>query len=289
MNRTSIIRATLTAQISFAALLGSQAYAQTAQAAQTTGEEGVGEIIVTAQKRSQNLQDVPVAITALTAADIAAAGVTGTADLRAAVPALNLTTGTGGFGLPRIRGIGATGQGPGIENPVVVYVDGVYYASAFGVLQSLFDTQQVAVLKGPQGTLFGRNATGGLIQISTMEPTDKFTVKAQIGVGNYKTMSGGGFVSAPITDTLAISASGQFETRDTGYGRNLFTGRDIQDGETWSARVKLRWDMTPDTTLNLSGDFNGRNASEPAFRNFGLNTLGQNVTTQITILMSIRH
>jgi iron complex outermembrane receptor protein len=138
----------------------------------TTAAPDAGDIVVTAQKRSERAQDVPIALSALSQAEMKAAGVNGTADLKAAVPALNFTTGTGGFGLPRIRGIGATGQGPGIENPVAVYIDGVYYGSASSVMQSLFDSQQVTVLKGPQGTPFGRNATGGLIQVTTQGPSD---------------------------------------------------------------------------------------------------------------------
>ncbi|WHO38388.1 TonB-dependent receptor [Sphingobium sp. AP49] len=251
-------------------------------APQGTATDGaISDIIVTAQKRSENAQNVPIAITALDNSQLSAAGVSSTADLKSTVPALNVTTATGGIGLPRIRGIGATGQGPGIENPVAVYVDGVYYGASFGILQSMFDTEQVAVLKGPQGTLFGRNATGGLIQITTMGPSYDLTGKAEIGYDNYDTIHAAGYVSSGITDKIAFSLAGQYENRQSGYGKNLYTGNDVQAGRNWGVRGKLLWEPTEDTKVTLAADANGRNASEPAFRNFDLNALGQNVTQQI--------
>jgi iron complex outermembrane receptor protein len=242
------------------------------------------DIVVTANKRSENAQNVPIAITALNNEQLRSAGVTSTEDLKATVPALNITVATSGFGLPRIRGIGSTGVGPGIENPVAVYVDGVYYGSAFGNLQSLYDIEQVAVLKGPQGTLFGRNATGGLIQISTLGPSFNWTGRGEIGYGNFDTVSAAGYVSGGLSDTVAISLSGQYENRAKGFGKNLFTGNDIQDARSWSGRAKLLWQPGPDTKVTLAGDFNGRNSTEPAFRAFSTNSLGQNVTQQIITL-----
>jgi iron complex outermembrane receptor protein len=256
----------------------------TQQADEPSDTDGNAEIVVTAQKRQESAQNVPIAITALSGDDLTSAGVTDTLDLKATVPSLNITTATGGIGLPRIRGIGATGQGPGIENPVAVYVDGVYYGASFGVLQSLFDTEQVAVLKGPQGTLFGRNATGGLIQITTMGPSFDPKVKAQIGYGNYDAKTGALYITGGLSSTVAMSVSMQVEDRGNGYGKNLFTGNDIQSGRTWAGRAKLLFQPSADTSVLLSGDFNGRNGSEPAFRNFTLNALGQNVTNQIIAL-----
>jgi iron complex outermembrane recepter protein len=257
------------------------AFAQDQANATESDDGSLGEIVVTAQKRAENVQNVPISITALGANELAASGASGTADLKALVPSLNITTGVGGFGLPRIRGIGASGQGPGIENPVAVFVDGVYYGATFGVLQSLSDTKQVAVLKGPQGTFFGRNATGGVIQINTLGPSFDWQMKAQMGYGNYKTMNTSAFVSGGLSDTIAISLSGQFESRDQGFGVNRFTGKDVQDGTTWVGRAKLLWQASEATSLLLSADFNGRDAADPAFRNFTLNTAGQNVTQLI--------
>ena len=164
MRRVSVIRSLLSSACVVSLTFGAPAWAQQSEVDEAE-KSSIDEIVVTAQKRAENAQDVPIAITALNADDIASTGSTNTENLRVAVPSLNITRGAGGFGLPRIRGVGATGQGNGVENPVAVYVDGVYYAAASGVLQSLFDTEQVAVLKGPQGTLFGRNATGGQFKL----------------------------------------------------------------------------------------------------------------------------
>ncbi len=282
MRRYSFSITALMGGISVAAL--AVASPAIAQSDADTGAGGVTDIIVTAQKRTENAQNVAVAITALSSEDIAASGVTSTEDLRAAVPSLNVTTAVGGFGLPRIRGIGATGQGAGIENPVAVYVDGVYYGSAIGALQSLFDVEQVAVLKGPQGTLFGRNATGGLIQITTRKPTHDYTASARFGYGNYDTVNAAAFVSGGITDTVAFSLSGQYENRDKGFGRNIFTGNDIRTDRNYSMRAKLLWEPADGTEVTLSGDLFGRNSVDPAFSTFGRNSLGQNVPQLIASL-----
>ena len=274
----------LLAGASFAALLSVQpTYAQVADEEVDTSTDN--EIIVTATKRQENAQNVPIAITALGEDEIAASGITGIDDLRSAVPALNVTKGAGGFGLPRIRGVGATGQGNGIENPVALYVDGVYYSASSGVLQSLFDTEQVAVLKGPQGTLFGRNATGGLIQISTLNPSlSESRFKAQMGYGNYETMNAGAFVSVPLSSTMAFSVSGQYESRDEGFGTNVFTGRDVQKGSNFAVRSKLLFEPSDATRILISADMNGSDDASPAFVAFGLNTLGQNIPALITSL-----
>ena len=275
------LRGAMLAGASMAVLLPAQAAMAQQASATDGGNSTVQEVVVTAQKRSESAQNVPIAITALSAKDVLSAGVTDTQDLKAAVPALNVTTGVGGFGLPRIRGIGATGQGAGIENPVAVYVDGVYYGASFGVLQSLFDVEQVAVLKGPQGTLFGRNATGGLIQITTKGPSYNYGGRAQVGYGAFETTTGGLYVTGGLSKTVAVSLSGQYENRNKGYGKNLFTGHDIQDGRTMAARAKLLWDATDTTSVLLSIDGNSRDAAEPGIRNFDLNALGQNLNTQI--------
>ncbi|WP_116809988.1 TonB-dependent receptor [Steroidobacter cummioxidans] len=252
-----------------------------AQQASTQPEGGLEEVIVTAQKREQNAQDVPIAITALSAGDLAAAGTTSTVDLKSVVPSLNITTGVAGFGMPRLRGIGASGQGPGIENPVAVYIDDVYYGATFGNMQSLFDTAQVVVSKGPQGTLYGRNTTGGLIQIRTRDPEFDLAGKVQVGYGNYDTANGGFFLTGGLSDSVAMSVSAQYDNRDKGYGVNRFTGNEVMTSESWAGRVKLLWKIGEDTNLRVSVDTNGRDGADPSFRNFELNALGQNVNTLI--------
>ena len=256
-----------------------EAVAQNTEPAATSG--GLEEVIVTAQKREEKAQDVPIAITALSADDLAATGAQSTIDLKTSVPSLNMTTGVAGFGLPRLRGVGASGQGPGIENPVAVYVDDVYYGATFGIIQSLFDTAQVTVLKGPQGTLYGRNTTGGLIQVRTRDPEFTVSGKAQVGYGSFDTVNGGAFLAGGLSDSVAMSISGQYENRDEGYGVNRFTGNETQTSESWAGRIKLLWEVGENTKVRLSADANGREGADPTFRNFTLNTLGQDVNQLI--------
>ncbi|WP_157801406.1 Plug domain-containing protein [Sphingobium sp. LB126] len=123
--------------------------------------QGLEEIVVTAQKRSENLQRVPIAVTSLSANRIQTANITSTVQLAAVSPGVNIELVNANF-QPRIRGVGTSSQGPGVENPVALYVDGVYYASQQFGPGDLSDVQSLNVLKGPQGTLFGRNATGVL-------------------------------------------------------------------------------------------------------------------------------
>jgi iron complex outermembrane receptor protein len=246
------------------------AFAQSA-----TEEEGfLDEIVVTAQKRQENLQDVPIAVTALTGGALAQVGVADTFDLKSVVPSLNFSTAVGGFGLPRIRGIGSTGTGPGIENPVAIYIDGVYISSSTGALTSLSDVEQVAVLKGPQGTLFGRNATGGLIQISTRRPDHAFRAELQGTAGNYGTLGGSAYVTGGLVENLAASVAFKYDDRSDGFGVNTRTGSEVMTEQSHSGRVKLLWTPGGGTTVALSGDVAHFEGVNPAFRPVSRNVRG---------------
>ena len=214
----------------------------------------IEEIMVTAQRRSENLQSVPISVTAISANRLETAGVTMTDELPSLVPALTLANSVG-FLEPRIRGVGNSSAGPGIENSVAVYVDGVYYSSSPGSLLSLYNIQQVEVLKGPQGTLFGRNATGGLIQIITKDPSDAFGGKADISYGNYNTVHGDLYVSGPIASGLSADLALSVGHQGQGYGNNLTTGQDVyRTDEDISARSKWLWDLGS-TKIRVSFDY----------------------------------
>ena len=156
-----------------------------AQSQQAEGH-GLEEIVVTAQRRSENLQNVPIAVTVLSADALAEKGVDTVSLLATTVPGLTYAE-TSTLGTSRIRGIGVSFVAGGNENSVATYVDDVYYASASASILSFNNISQIAVLKGPQGTLFGRNATGGLIQITTRDPSQTFSGLADVTVGNLKT------------------------------------------------------------------------------------------------------
>lgn len=173
-----------------AALLPVPTFAQTAAAGrnpQPGASESVGEIVVTAQKRSQNLQDVPISMTAVSAKALEANRITSVLDLSAVVPNLSARASGGGSQLPAftMRGITSYGVVPGSDKELSIYIDGVYVASTVGSSLDLPDLDRIEVLRGPQGTLFGRNATVGAISVVTRNPPDKFGANQEFSVGNY--------------------------------------------------------------------------------------------------------
>jgi outer membrane receptor protein involved in Fe transport len=253
----------------FAMLLAPAASAAEAVADATpaTTEQGhwLEEIVVTAQKRSENLQEVPISITALSSDTLEASVVSGTMDLNAMVPGLNSRSSVG-FLQPFIRGVGSTGNGAGIEAPVAMYVDGVYIASAPAALFSFNGVQRIEVLKGPQGTLFGRNATGGLIQVITKDPSDKPELNLRAGYGNYDALDLGIYAAGSLARGIRANLAVRYG-QDDGAGRNLATGasayrvfRDL------STSGKLVFDLGEATTLKLAGDYHTRKDNQAAFR-----------------------
>jgi iron complex outermembrane recepter protein len=220
---------------------------QAAAAVATQSAEGgatLTEVIVTAQRRSENLQDVPIAVTAISADQLSLSGIQSTTELSAVVPGLTTVDQAGQF-LPHIRGVGTTAFGAGFENSVAVYIDGVYLAATPASLLSLNNIAQVEVLKGPQGTLFGRNATGGLIQINTKDPQSSFAGQASLSYGNYQTALGQLYVTGPIIgDKLAADLAVSTSTQGQGYGRNLFNGEDVYKMDR-NIALRSKWLWTP--------------------------------------------
>ncbi len=222
---------------------------------QATHAGQLEEIVVTAQKRSQNLQDVPVAVSAVTAQQLEHAGVDDIVDLRLAVPALNVTY-TNGYITSSLRGVGSNGVGPGIENPVALYLDGVYIASQSASLLTLNNIADIEVLKGPQGTLFGRNATGGLIQVTTRNPMDDQTSSVELRYGNYNTVTAGAYLAEKFSDILAADVALRYSHQGDGYGKNLATGQNVyQVDHDVSVRSKWVLDPVEGTRLTLVLDY----------------------------------
>ena len=242
---------------------------QSATSPPTAGGSTLTEVVVTAQRRLENLQKVPISVSAISAAKLQAANITSSADLAAVTPALTFSN-VNGYLQSRIRGIGNASQGPSIENSVATYIDGVYLASAPGSLQNLNNIQQVEVLDGPQGTLFGRNATGGLIQILTKDPKSTFGGNADVSYENYDTTRLAAYLTGPVFGPvdadLALYASHQGD----GYGTQLFndkptdkTDRDIAARSKWLARFDTG------TTVRLSFDFENTSTSDPSLNPVG--------------------
>lgn len=232
-----------------------------AAAAQEAAEDGgLQDIVVTAQKRTENLQTVPIAVSAVSSEQLQAAGIVSTTGLATVVSGFSVNNSVQNFS-PHVRGIGTTSIGPGIENPVALYVDGVYYASQIMGLTDMSDVSQVAVLKGPQGTLFGRNATGGVIQLTTRDPSQEFGGEFRSELDQYLTnrnylyMTGG-------RDDLAVNVSVRYATQGEGWGKNLATGEDIHK-INHDTGVRTKWVYTPTeaTKIKLAADYSDQSNS----------------------------
>ena len=223
------------------------------------------EIVVTAQRRNENLQNVPIAITALTAGKLASAGVTSAQDLAILTPALQTPAQAGSL-LPRLRGIGTTVIGPGIENSVAIYVDGVYEASPRASLASFTGIERIEVLKGPQGTLFGRNATGGLLQIVTRDPQAGLHGEGSVSYGNYDTLVGQLYLTGG-SEEVRGAVSVRYARQGDGYGTNYAIGRDANRLDNDLAlRGKLVVEPGPNTKVTFAGDYSKSNGTYPDFR-----------------------
>lgn len=192
---------------------------------------GVEEIIVTAQRRDQRLQDVPIAVTALSAEGLERQAITSTADLTVAVPGLVMSRASSVW-QPFMRGVGSQTIQPGSDPSIATYVDGVYLSAPGALLFSFNNIERIEALKGPQGTLFGRNATGGLIQIFTRDPTSETMAKASLGYANFDTVNVSAYVSGG-SDQIAGSLSLLYTKQNDGWGVNTYTppaGQDFQPG-----------------------------------------------------------
>ena len=209
------------------------------------------EIVVTAQKRSQNLQRVPIAVTAIGGSDLENRGIKTVIDLGGKVPGLTIEK-YNGLVLPFLRGVGNAGSAAGNESSVAVYVDGVYYARLPSSFFDLADVDRVEVLKGPQGTLFGRNSTGGVINVVTRDPSFETKVMGSLGYGRFNAFQGDLYATTKLTDTIAIDFSVTGKT-DSGFGDNLTTGHRYGYEDSILARSKLLFQPTDGTKIVLSG------------------------------------
>lgn len=216
-------KAMLMAGAAYAAFVGSAAWAQTAPAssAAVVDDGGLEEIVVTAQRRSENLQKVPVVVTAVAPEVLEARNVSTLQDLPKLTPSLTVQNQASNV-TPFIRGVGSTVTGAGQAASVATYVDGVYISTLTSAAFDLDNVEQVQVLEGPQGSLYGRNATGGAIVVTTRTPRpgDDFSGRARVEFGNYDNRGGSAIVSGGLGDSLAFSLNASIRKRD-GYIENL--------------------------------------------------------------------
>lgn len=218
-------------------------------------EEGIERIFVTASKRQTGLQQTPIAVTVTSGATIEQAKVLDIGDLQVLVPTLRVTP------LQRstntnfaIRGFGNGTNNTGIEPSVGIFIDGVYRSRAAAQIGDLPRLQQVEVLSGPQSTLFGKNASAGVISVRTEAPSYDFEGKVEAGIGNYNQRQLRGYISNGVTDELAFSLSGGINTRD-GYTDSLVGLDKINDRDRWNLRGQMLYEPTEDATFRLIADY----------------------------------
>ena len=215
------------------------------------------EVVVTAQKRSESLQDVPISIRALDGEALEAGRVETISDLSMRVPNLNYSAFSSGRPELTVRGISNSAARSGLENSVIVFVDEVYIARSTSYFFELFDLEQAAVLRGPQGVLFGKNVVGGAISLTTRPPRlDASEVRLQAGYGSFNALEFKGMLSAPLAANVGGKISLLRKTRD-GFGMDLISGAESDDEDLLAARAQLRVSLANDGELLLSGDFAG--------------------------------
>lgn len=214
----------------------------------------LAEITVTAQRREQNSQKVPVTLSVVTADTAQSMEITSTSDLVQAIPGLSYTQLFNGAAF-YLRGIGKADTNTGQELPVAVYVDGVYLATPTGGLFSLNNISRVEVLKGPQGTLFGRNATGGVIQVVTKDPQQAPSLDASVGFANYGKTQGQIYGTTGITPTLAADIAAYYTSQSDGWGDNINLGGPVYRPRELDLRSKWLWTPTDATSVTLTADY----------------------------------
>ena len=211
----------------------------------------IEEIVVTAQRREESMQNVPISVSAVTADTLRALGAVGVIDLGSIAPGLYVGRQLASP-LIYLRGIGTTSTQGGQESPTALYVDGVYYAELPGLNFQFNSIERIEVLKGPQGTLFGRNATGGLVQIVTKDPQHDPYAQIGLSAANYETYGGDLYATTGLGENLAVDIALVGSDQGEGWGRNLTL--DVENGLTdeFGVRNVWLWEPSDATTVRAA-------------------------------------
>lgn len=227
--------------------------------AQEGESAGIGTVTVTARRRAESLQDTPIAVSAYSAESLERQQVNATTELDQITPNLQFTsygtlTGNNSAAQVFIRGIGQTDATPAVDPGVGIYIDDVYMGRAVGGAMDFRDIANVQVLRGPQGTLFGRNTIGGAVLLTTNTPGDEFGGRVRVGIGEDNLREGFLALDLPLAEGLAARVSFGARQRD-GYVTRVSDGLDLGDDNTWTAQGALRWEPSEALTLTLRADY----------------------------------
>lgn len=247
------IAALLAIELAWSAQVLAAAADSEARAGATLQGGVLDEVVVTARKRSEDAKDVPIALTAFGAEQLANMGAATLKDLHSAIPSLSYSDRGALQTQITIRGVGGDSRSIGLESGVALYIDGVFAGRTSGYNVDLADVASVEVLRGPQGTLFGKNTTGGAVLITTTKPDYISTADAGVSYGNYDAMRVKGSVSGALGENVFAKAAVSTWDRD-GYLSNLFDAGKLQNEERRSARVQLRYLPSDALEINFSAD-----------------------------------
>ena len=219
-----------------------------------------GDIVITATRRNQALSDVPMAVSAVTADTLRNSGASDIRQLNQVSPSLlvSSTTSEGGAAVARIRGVGTVGDNPGLEGSVATYIDGVYRSRTGVALTELGPLDRIEVLRGPQGTLFGRNASAGVISVITAKPQFTPFVSGAASIGNYSYRRLEASLNAPLGETIAGRLDGVYVKRD-GFLKDVISGRRINDRDRFLLRGQVLFEPNDDLNVRLIADYSRQN------------------------------
>ncbi|HET6564258.1 MAG TPA: TonB-dependent receptor plug domain-containing protein, partial [Xanthomonadales bacterium] len=252
-------RQTLALAISTALALGvlpAASMAQDAEADSQVSKTVLEEVVVTSQRREAKLMEVPLAVTALTGEELEQLGALDLVYLTQSSPntTLEVSRGTNSTLTAFIRGVGQQDPVAGFESGVGIYVDDVYLNRPQAGVLDIYDVERIEVMRGPQGTLYGRNTIGGAIKYVTRRLSTEAELKVRGRIGNYSMMDATATGSAPLSDTFRIGGSFATFNRD-GFGENLNLGIDNYEKKAYGGRLSAEWEPTEDLFFRLSGDW----------------------------------
>ena len=288
LRENDILKNLMLASVALAALgTAIPAHAQSANENEAAEQGGLGVIVVTAQRREESVQNIPISVSAFDEEELLRRGVSNALEMAQFVPnlvGLN-NTGLGSANSYYLRGIGNSETIPTFDPPIGTYVDDIYISRQNANNLSLFDVQRLEVLRGPQGTLFGRNTTGGAVNLFLKEPGNEFAGFVEAGYGSYEKYMARASLDIPLADSFAVKVSGYYQ-QDEGYAQNTTTGERVNENDGWGVRLGFRGELSD--TARWTGSYMHINTEGANILNFACdpanpaNCDGRFVTTGYT-------